>query len=91
MVRLRPKHFFKYLSSSQWLGIGFVGRQDCDSFIQRESVDDCGLLIVRIPEINLFHRLFICEDPRPMIALVPVLIVGFHSCDIVPLALRLSA
>src|SRR5229473_3093068 len=68
-----------------------VSRKDRDGFVQCERIEDRRLRILGVPEVRLFHRLFIREDPCSVIALFPVLVIRLYRPDIVPLSLRLSA
>jgi hypothetical protein len=59
MLWLGGKLFFQNRRRLQLPGIVLVRGEDHHRFIQRQRIEDRGLGIVRIAQVQLFHRFFV--------------------------------
>src|ERR1700720_2509593 len=71
MFRLRREHLLENRGSFQLPGEILVGRNDGNRFIESEGIEDTGLRVFRVTNVNLFHTLFVGQDPRLVVELLP--------------------
>ena len=87
VVRLRLPNLFQDLGGFLLVREGLVGRRlGC---VQRQRIEDAGLLVVREAGMDLLHRLFIGDRPGLVVDLVVILVEGGDRRDIGLLAVGL--
>jgi hypothetical protein len=91
MFRLRREHLLENRRGFQLSGEIFVGRNDGDRFIEREGIEDRSFRVLRITNVNLFHRLFVGQDPCLVVELLPIFVIIPNRSHIVPFSFCLRA
>src|SRR6266540_2819516 len=88
MLRLLGPYVFQNPGGFELSRVGLVLK--IDRFIQRQGVKDGRLDVLRISEVEPFHRFFVSQYAGAVIEFVGVLIKKLDSVDVVPLALSLG-
>src|SRR5258708_1658015 len=89
MFRLRQQHSIKNLAGSSLIGESLV-RRYC-SPEQRQRIEDRGLVILWVTEIELGHCLLISERAGSVIELLEIFIENLDRRDVIFLPLRASS
>ena len=87
VIGLLSPNLVENLGRLALIGVGFVGRQR--GCVQSQPVEHCGLAILGVAEVDLFHRLLVGDGPRVMIKLVAFAIEGRDRSDVVLLTFGL--
>src|SRR6266446_3760851 len=89
MFRLGQQHSIKYLAGSFLIGKGLVRRYRSSE--QRQRIEDRGLVVLRVSEIELLHGFLISERASSVIELLGIFIENLDRRDVILLSLRASS
>src|SRR5258706_3641819 len=89
MIRFRQQHSIKNLGGFFLIGESFVSRYRSSQ--QRQRIEDRGLVILRVSEIELLHGFLISERAGSVIELLGVFIENLDRRDVILLPLRASS